>query len=105
MAQLHVTVAPVATLRLAGEKKLLPTVTSFPPPPPLGPVVVSEPPPPPQAAKLAIASARSTAFHCMVHLRSTVTSYCMESFTSNAAGAAGLASLQRTCGSRSPAAI
>ena len=37
MAQVQVTVAPVATLTFAGEKKLLPTVTPLPPPP-VGPV-------------------------------------------------------------------
>jgi hypothetical protein len=59
MAQVQVTVAPVATLTLAGEKKLFPTVTALLPPPVLGPLVVSEPPPP-QAAKLMIVRARTT---------------------------------------------
>jgi hypothetical protein len=51
---------------VAGEKKLFPTVTPALVPPMVGPVVVSDPPPPPQAARLAIASIRSTAVRCIV---------------------------------------
>src|SRR6185369_14039939 len=60
IAQVQVTVAPLATLRLTGEKKLLPTVTPLLPPL-VGPVGVSHPPPP-QPARATIAKARSTDF-------------------------------------------